>query len=132
MLLGISSEDRRGRGAAGRRRGGGGGEIEFWKLNCKQRNVDVKTLQLHLFEENKSLNQSICTEGFLVLASLSSSATSSNTSASVAKAAANLSLGGGVIVADKRLHLHALELRHQLPEAVIRVQRELATGEGYL
>ena len=52
MLLGISSEDRRGRGAAGRRRGGGGGEIEFWKLNCKQRNVDVKTLQLHLFEEN--------------------------------------------------------------------------------
>ena len=68
MLLGISSEDRRGRGAAGRRRGGGGGEIEFWKLNCKQRNVDVKTLQLHLFEENKSLNQNICTEGFLVLA----------------------------------------------------------------
>ena len=47
MLLGISSEDRRGRGAVGRRRGGGGGEIEFWK----QRNVDVKTLQLHLFEE---------------------------------------------------------------------------------
>ena len=67
LLLGISSEDRRGRGAA-RRRGSGGGEIEFWKLNCKQRNVDVKTLQLHLFEENKSLNQNICTEGFLVSA----------------------------------------------------------------